>query len=109
MGFKWYKQKIQWVFPVWNEEGEAAGIARVISILKVLGVRNITEINFMEKNFKRVNTCSGYVQYPESIAVKKAAIHKKICEGTSGDRMDRNFKEIRGLHEYFSNIRLLER
>jgi len=75
MGFKWYKQKIQWVFPVWNEEGEAAGIARVISILKVLGVRNITEINFMEKNFKRVNTCSGYVQYPESIAVKKAAAY----------------------------------
>jgi hypothetical protein len=73
---KLYTYKIQWLFN--NNSGD---VKNCINVIKAIGSKSLTVINFLDENYKRVDNYSGMISYPSGAAdVVTIKYIKKICK-----------------------------
>ena len=68
MSFKIYTYKIQWLFKVastWDKTKEE-NLKDVFNLVKILGARSFTEINFLNSDLEKVVSYNRMHQYPPS-------------------------------------------
>lgn len=63
-----YQQKIRWVFIVGNND--KFQVNRMLSTIKHLGINQMDSIDFFDKNYKRVDRYTRFVNYPHTQATK---------------------------------------
>lgn len=63
---KSYVYKIQWLFPITASFVETEKVSRkkLFDVIKVIGAKSLTVIYFLDENYKRVASYSGFVGYP---------------------------------------------
>lgn len=74
-----YVYKIQWLFPVnGNFVTKTLELRnQLYSVIKIIGVKSLTEIIFRDKELKPIETYTRFISYPNGVAEHETIKHIK--------------------------------